>query len=87
MRKIPMLSHLLHSISMTQIGFRSRRSAGIVPALIFGAALIGGAAHPSAAQEEAPDSQVVSDGKDDFEWHCSPVMAPMARAMVPWRRY
>ncbi len=52
-------------------GFRSLRSAGIMPALILAAALLGGAAYPSAAQEEAPDSQVISDGKDDFEWHCS----------------
>jgi hypothetical protein len=66
-----MLSHPLHSISTTLSDFRSRRSAGIMPALIFGAALIGGATHTIAAQEEAPDSQVVSDGKDDFEWHCS----------------
>ncbi len=52
-------------------GFRSRRSAGILAGLILATALLGGAAGPSTAEEVAADSQVISDGKDDFEWHCS----------------
>jgi len=52
-------------------GFCRRRSAGILPALVLAAAWLSGGTQPSAAQEEAPDSQVVSDGKDDFEWLCS----------------
>ena len=51
-------------------GFCVARKARIWLTLALAPALVAGAPAPLAAQE-APDSQVVSDGKDDFEWHCS----------------
>ena len=54
----------------------------LAPALLLSVALIIGAAHPLAAQE-GPDEAVLSEGKSDFEWHCTNCHGPNGKGDGP----
>jgi mono/diheme cytochrome c family protein len=75
-----MLSNPRHSTSTLKRAVDAVFGSRIAPLL--SVALIIAAAHPSAAQE-GPDEALLSEGKIDFEWHCTNCHGPNGKGGGP----
>ncbi len=77
-----MLSNPRHSIPTSNRAVDPVFGSRLAPALLLSVALIIGAIHPLAAQE-GPDEAVLSEGKSDFEWHCTNCHGPNGKGDGP----
>ncbi len=77
-----MLSNPRHSSPTSNRAAEAVFASRLAPAFMVSVAMIIGGAPPSAAQER-PDEAILSEGKSDFEWHCTNCHGPDGKGDGP----